>query len=417
MDAPAWAEIESETAKIYRGGTHRSRRPEDTLDAVLPLAERMGITRLANVTGLDTVGIPVYMACRPLSRSIAVSQGKGLTVLEAKVSAFMEAAETWHGETITQPLKMASFNELSRDHRVIDVDGLPRSRLGDFNPAQQILWIEGRLLDGGAALWVPLELVSTNYTLPQPQGSFAFPANTNGLASGNTCAEAALHALCELIERDSLSLWRLGGDTARTARKLDPQSIDSASSRTLLAHYDRAGLDVGLWDVTSDLGVPVFCCAVAEPKYTAVEAEIGAGCHPDREVALLRALTEAAQSRTTRIAGSRDDYVPDSYDSAAKLARNRTARLWLADPPRRRYDEVPNLGSETIDDDMERVVACLAAKGIEQIVVVDLTKPDIGLPVVRVVASGLEGAYQGDGSDYRPGPRARALGFGRVGEE
>ena len=150
MDAPACAEIESETAKIYRGGTHRSRRPEVTLDAVLPLAERMGITRLANVTGLDTVGIPVYMARRPLSRSIAVSQGKGLSALEAKVSAFMEAAETWHGETITQPLKMTSFNELSRDHRVIDVEGLPRSRLGDFNPAHQILWIEGRLLDGGA---------------------------------------------------------------------------------------------------------------------------------------------------------------------------------------------------------------------------------------------------------------------------
>ena len=116
-------------AKVYRGGTHRSRRPEETLRAFLSHAGRMGITRLANVTGLDNIGIPVYMACRPLSRSIAVSQGKGLTPAEAKISAFMEAAETWHGETITLPLKMASFDELSRDHRVIDVAGLPRSRL------------------------------------------------------------------------------------------------------------------------------------------------------------------------------------------------------------------------------------------------------------------------------------------------
>jgi ribosomal protein S12 methylthiotransferase accessory factor len=173
-------------AKAYRGGTHRSRTPEETLRAFLPLAERMGITRLANVTGLDCIGIPVYMACRPLSRSVAVSQGKGLTPLEAKVSAFMEAAETFHGETITQPLKMASFAELSRDHRVVDIDGLPRSRLGEFDPGRQILWIEGAALAGGEPLWVPLELVSTNYTLPQPQGSFAFAANTNGLASGNT---------------------------------------------------------------------------------------------------------------------------------------------------------------------------------------------------------------------------------------
>ncbi|GAB4394379.1 MAG: YcaO-like family protein [Kiloniellaceae bacterium] len=401
-----------DSAKAYRGGTHRCRRPEDTLKAFLPHAARMGITRLANVTGLDSIGIPVYMACRPLSRSIAVSQGKGLTPLEAKISAFMEAAETWHGETITAPLKMVSHEELRRDHRVVDVEGLPRSRLGDFDPAQQILWVEGVPLNGGEPRWVPLELVSTNYTLPQPQGSFAFPANTNGLASGNTFTEAALHALCELIERDALSLWRLGGEAVRAATKLDPDSIDSVPARTLLAHYERAGLSVGLWDVTSDLGVPVFCCAVAERAETAVEAELGAGCHPDREVALLRALTEAAQSRTTRIAGARDDYVPESYDSAAKLARNRTAQLWLADPPRRRFADAPNLSGDTIDGDLERVLALLAAQGIDEVVAVDLTKPDIGLPVARVVAAGLEGAYQGAGSDYRPGPRARALGLG-----
>ena len=76
-------------AKVYRGGTHRSRRPEDTLAAILPLAERMGITRLANVTGLDRIGIPVCMACRPLSRSLAVSQGKGLTLAEAKRPAML----------------------------------------------------------------------------------------------------------------------------------------------------------------------------------------------------------------------------------------------------------------------------------------------------------------------------------------
>lgn len=399
-------------AKAYRGGTHRSRTPEETLRAFLPLAERMGITRLANVTGLDCIGIPVYMACRPLSRSVAVSQGKGLTPLEAKVSAFMEAAETFHGETITQPLKMASFAELSRDHRVVDIDGLPRSRLGEFDPGRQILWIEGAALAGGEPLWVPLELVSTNYTLPQPQGSFAFAANTNGLASGNTFEEAALHALCEVIERDALSLWRLGGEAARAATKLDPATVDSALCRDLLAHYAAAGLDVGLWDVTSDLGVPVFCCAVAERSDVAVEAELGAGCHPDREVALLRSLTEAAQSRTTRIAGSRDDYVPESYDSAAKLARNRTAQLWLAEPPRRSFAAVPSLGGATIPGDLQRVLARLAAEGIGQVVAVDLSKSDVGLPVVRVVAAGLEGAYQGAGSDYRPGPRACARGLG-----
>jgi ribosomal protein S12 methylthiotransferase accessory factor len=401
----------TDSRKAYRGGTHRSCRPEETLQRILPLAERLGITRLANITGLDTIGIPVYMACRPLSRSIAVSQGKGLTPCEAKVSAFMEAAESYHGETITAPLKMGSFDELRRDHRLIEMEGLPRSRLGEFDPTRQILWIEGRPLGGGDALWLPLELVSTNFTLPQPQGSFAFPANTNGLASGNSFAEAALHAVCELVERDALSLWRLGGDTARAATRLDAASVTSDRCRALLDRYAGAGLEIGLWDVTSDIDVPVFCCAVAERSDVAVEAELGAGCHPDREVALLRALTEAAQSRTTRIAGSRDDYVPESYDSAARLARNRTARLWLADPPRRRFADAPDLGGATIAGDLERVLARLAACGIDQVVAVDLSKREIGLPVVRVVAPGLEGAYQGASSDYLPGPRARARGL------
>ena len=220
-----------------------------------------------------------------------------------------------------------------------------------------------------------------------------------------------MHALCELIERDALSLWRLGGAAARAATKLDPETVDSRPCQTLLAHYARAGLDVGLWDVTSDIGVPVFCCAVAERSDVAVEAELGAGCHPDREVAMLRALTEAAQSRTTRIAGSRDDYVPESYDSAAKLARNRTARLWLADPPQRHFADAPQLAGDSIAEDLERIVGRLAGKGIPQVVAVDLTKPEIGLPVVRVVASGLEGAYQGEGSDYLPGRRARERGL------
>ncbi|WP_420347006.1 YcaO-like family protein [Pelagibius sp.] len=417
--AAASAVTQPGSAKVYRGGTHRSRRPEETLAQVLPFAKEMGITRLANVTGLDSIGIPVFMACRPLSRSIAVSQGKGLTVDEARVSAFMESAETFHAERIAKPLKMVSFNELAAAERVIDVSGLPRSRLGTFHRDQPVLWIEATRLDpdrtapgdADARLWAPLELVSTNFTLPQPPGSYVFPADTNGLASGNTFEEAALHAVCELIERDALSLWRLGGEAARTASKMDARTVDSQAACALLDHYAEAGLSVGLWDVTSDAGVPVFCCAVAEPSDHSVEAELGAGCHPDREVALLRALTEAAQSRTTRIAGSRDDYVPESYDSAAKLARNRTARLWLADPPQRSFGDVPSLSGADIAGDLSTVLGRLATIGVEQVAAVDLTKPEIGIPVVRAVASGLEGAYQGEGSDYRPGRRARARGL------
>lgn len=398
-------------AKRYRGGTHRSMAPEETLARFLPLREKMGITRLANVTGLDVLGIPVYMACRPLSRSIAVSQGKGTTKAEAKVSALMEAAESYHAERITQPLILASLLELQQDRAVIGIKGLPRSCLGDFDPRRPILWIEGRDLVTGCALWLPFELVSTNYTLPQPPGSFAFAANTNGLASGNLLSEAIVHGLCELIERDAMALWRLGAEAARARTAVHLESIEAAAARNLLDCFAGGGVVVGLWEVTSDVGVPAFCCVALDPDNSGTEPELGAGCHPDREIALLRALSEAAQSRTTRIAGSRDDFAPESYGQAARTARQAAARAWLEAAPTRDFEAAPSIAGDSIEEDLNRLLACLGRIGIEQVVSVDLSKAELGLPVARVVAPGLEGAYPGPDSDYVPGNRARRQGL------
>ena len=99
--------------KEYRVGTHRTVSPQATLARVGPFMTEMGITRIANVTGLDALGIPVVMVCRPNSRSIAVSQGKGVELAAAKASGVMEAVETYHAERITLPLKLASYDELS----------------------------------------------------------------------------------------------------------------------------------------------------------------------------------------------------------------------------------------------------------------------------------------------------------------
>ncbi len=399
------------SAKRYRGGTHRALSPAETLERFLPLRREMGITRLANVTGLDVLGIPVYMACRPLSRSIAVSQGKGTTREEAKVSAFMEAAESFHAERITQPLKLASQSELARDCALIDVEGLPRSRLGRFDPLQPILWIEGQDLMAGRPLWLPFEMVSTNYTLPQPPGSYAFAANTNGLASGNLLDEAVLHGLCELIERDAMALWRLEGPAARARTRVHLDSIDAEAARELLDRFARSGVEIGLWEVTSDAGVAAFCCVAVDRDGGGTEPELGAGCHPAREIALLRALSEAAQSRTTRIAGSRDDFAPDSYGQTARSARQAAARDWLATAPRRDYGAAPDFAGASIEADIQGLLERLRDLGLRQVLRLDLTKPEIGIPVARMVVPGLEGAFPGPDSDYLPGRRAHEKGL------
>lgn len=92
-DPASGAEAAGNTTKRYSDGTHRLTDPATTLARVMPLAAQMGVTRVAVLTGLDVIGIPVVAAYRPNSRSIAVHQGKGTTLAAAKASAVMEAVE------------------------------------------------------------------------------------------------------------------------------------------------------------------------------------------------------------------------------------------------------------------------------------------------------------------------------------
>lgn len=408
VDGAYVAEGRDETLKRYTVGTHRICTPEETLARLRPLHARMGITRVANVTGLDRIGVPVVMVVRPNSRSVAVSQGKGLTLAAAKASGVMEAAELWHAEHITKPLMLATFDELRREHRVADPDRLPRAG-GTFEPHTPLLWIEGWDVVGGGSVWVPFELVSANYTLPHPTGSGCFQATTNGLASGNHRLEAICHGLCEVVERDASTLWRLSG-TARDRRVLDPSSVTDPDCLELLARLAEADLEVRIWETTSDVGVASFCCLVTERGGEFADPEYGNGCHPAREVALLRALTEAVQARTTYISGARDDYPVDAWDPSSR--RDRLNQVGGspggAVPPTVSFDSVPTFAAPSLAGDLEWLLARLRAVGVEQVVAVDLGKEALGIPVVRVVVPGLEGPIE-EGSGYTPGARARRL--------
>src|SRR5262245_57488605 len=118
---------------------------------------RAGITRVANVTGLDTIGIPVVAVYRPNSRSLAVFQGKGLNRDARRASGVMEAIEAYHAEHIAAPLRLASWNELRSTATVVNVSALPRLSVSTFHPDRQTLWIEGRNLATGAGTWLPYE--------------------------------------------------------------------------------------------------------------------------------------------------------------------------------------------------------------------------------------------------------------------
>ena len=396
--------------KAYLRGTHRAVSPEETLSRVQPLLPVMGISRVANITGLDCLGVPVFMACRPNSRSLAVFQGKGLDMASAKASAVMEAIETYHAETIDLPLKYGANEELRYSNHLLDVSNLPFSRAGRYHPQEPIHWIESRDLVSGASPWLPFELVHANFTLPALSGSGAFPATTNGLASGNTDAEAICHGLLEVIERDAVTLWQLRGAEAQDQTSIALDTIDDPEGQALIESFRQAGLDVVLWDVTSDIGVATILCLLVDKKGSTVAPELGAGAHTCKEVALCRALTEAAQARTTFIAGSRDDIGADCYRDAALRERFRQARETVAlSEGRRRFQDVADFSGESAEDDLKTLVSALSAIGLQEVLAVDLTKQGLGIPVFRVVVPGLEAAYESEESDYLPGARALQL--------
>jgi ribosomal protein S12 methylthiotransferase accessory factor len=394
--------------KTYRLGTHRLVEPAATLARVRPLLPVLGITRIANVTGLDSIGLPVIMVCRPNARSIAVSQGKGLDLMAARASGVMEAVETYHAEHITLPLKLGSYEALRYTHPLAAIRGLPRCADSRFQPDLPMLWIEGQDLLSNSPCWLPYELVHADYTLPFPPGSGCFAANTNGLASGNHWLEATLHGACEVIERDANTLWNLQHIDSQRQTGLALDSISDSLCCEVLDRYHRAGLEVRVWETTTDVGVAAFLCQVRErsdhpfrlwPRPTA-----GSGCHPVRQIALLRALTEAAQVRVTFIAGSRDDLGPEEYPSQAPPDPTEEMDIHR---PVRRFQDVPTWETETFEEDLDWVLQRLETVGIQQVIAVDLTHPVLQLPVVKVVIPGLEGADEA--GDYVPGARACAL--------
>lgn len=397
------------STKIYFDGTHRVVDPSITLAQVMPFTRRMGITRVAVLTGLDVIGIPVAAAVRPNSRSIAVHQGKGATVDAAKASAVMEAVECFHAEHITLPFHRASFAEMANAADATDPATLPRCGARIYMD-EPLLWVAGRDLLSGRALWVPVELVSVDFTAPLPSQTGLFQATTNGLASGNDQREAVLHALYEVVERDAVALWRALPEAAQDACAIDLAAVDGAVALRLLRSFATAGVSVRIWDVTSDIGLPAFLC-LATSRYTpdAVEPELGSGCHIDRDVAVSRALIEAAQARLTRISGSRDDFDPPSYLMEERAVRHERARRWMTAAARGRFRAKAALAGPTLRHDLDVVLRGLAAADVAHVGCVDLTLAEFGIPVVRVVVPGLEGPWTPPGGEYTQGFRARAV--------
>jgi ribosomal protein S12 methylthiotransferase accessory factor len=361
------------------GGTIRATTAEQTLTRIEPLLlPKFGITRVADITGLDKINIPTYLAIRPNAKILSTAQGKGFTKPLAKISALMECIEFWHAENVREPDLVGSYNQLKSRYALAALEPVLRGPVKYKNILDRPLpWILTREIFSNQDIFIPYPLVNLDST-NLPLGYESFLPISIGLASGNTFAEAVCHGLYEVIERDCVYRYAKIGKNESEKRQVVLESIDCPHNQALIHHIQQANLKLYIWDVSSAIGLPTFFVALDDPDDAEpVGVFLGYGAHLSRTIALSRAITEAVQSRLTLISGSRDDMLPILY-------KNKIKHHTAYGTPKLDFNQCPNLPIPTTFDECIEVTKNLLQKqGINQVFLFDHTRPDIGIAVVH----------------------------------
>jgi ribosomal protein S12 methylthiotransferase accessory factor len=374
----------------YFGGTHRCRDPQETIEKVEGKLRVAGVTRIAEITHLDRIGIPVYSAIRPGAAEGAVSiyAGKGATKPQAKASAMMEAFERYSAEqqeTDNDKILLGPFAEVEG---AID----PRSLIlpaNSFNVENKdISWIKAVNAANDEECFLPSNAVYHPYNPVKDQS--LFKSNTNGLASGNVIEEAVFHGITEVVERDA---WSIFEALRQHKREVDCENTENLLIKDILAKFKKAGVDVKLVDLTADVKIPTMA-AVSDDTVLKDPAllTLGVGTHLDPEIAAIRALTEVAQSRATQIHGTREDTTRAVFMRKAGYQRmKRINKHWFGESKGViEISDIENMSKKSFKEDIETSLKLLVDCGFDQVLYTNLTRPEIDIPVVRVVIPGME---------------------------
>ena len=370
-------------SKGYFRGTHRACAPEETWERITPLLRAAGITRVGDLTRLDGAGIPVFQAVRPSSHTLSVSLGAGLTPVLARVGAAMAALELWHAERVASPPNWSAVAEV-RANLGYNPYSLPLCRHHLLNDGMVLDWVPATVLLSGRPSMVPRQCAEYDLRVREEWSPPVFHASADGLACGNTQAEAVLHALYELVARDSVATAGLRPVEERL--HVDLATVDHDDARRLLDRLHAAGATVAILDITGATGVPAFEVIADSPEQAAPAH--GAAAHLDRDIALCRALAAAARERLALITGVRDDIPVVGAEPSAPPDRAPAAAA-RRPGPRRSYADIRTMSTASFAGDVAEVAERIRRTGAGPVLVVDLLRDDVGLPAVRVVVPGL----------------------------
>ena len=404
-------------------GGERSVAPEVTLAKYRHLVSPISgvVTWLSRTTDETDSWLHVYWAgsnlgvrgrsLSSLRRSLrSKSAGKGSTREQSEASALCEAIERYSGAFHGDEIRVRRrFIELARDdaaihpndaqlfsdHQLenatsINAKGHPYNIVPPrLDPDAEIEWTPVWSLTQRRHRYLPTSML---YSMPADQrGPSDSIADSNGCAAGNTLEEAILQGFYELVERDAFAIWWYN---RLQVPAVDLSSFDDDYLASAAEYYGRCERNLWMLDVTSDIGVPAFVAVSRRPDAQTEDIIYGAGAHADPRIAALRAICELNQCLTWLPRPGRSDGRP-MIDDPLALSWWETARLadcsWLAPAagkPLRKASHYSLIESTDTREDVERCRGLAESRGME-FLVLDQTRPDIGMPVVRVVVPGM----------------------------
>ncbi len=403
-------------------GGHRIATPEETLKRfghhVSPITGAVPMLERANPAECDGV-LHVYLAGNNMARSHRnlahvrddmrhMCAGKGVSESQARASGLCEGLERYSGVFRgDEPRRTATMRELNgaavdprdcllfseRQYRERDARNAEGCRFSfipmPFDPEASIEWSPVWSLTREEARYVPTAFAYYDYPLPHDQ-IFCL-ACSNGNAAGNTIEEAIVQGFLELVERDSVALWWYSS-VRRPGVDLD--SFEDPYLARLQDFLRQHGREYWVIDITADLGIPVFASISRNLRGPQEQIVFGFGAHLDAKVALLRAITEMNQMLASPLlkgeepAGGGQDVDPETAHWFKTAATANQSYLLPAEGLIRTSGWYPQQTTDDLCADIQTCQRRVESIGLEMLVM-DQTRPEIGLPVAKVIVPGL----------------------------
>ncbi|MGK7923859.1 MAG: TOMM precursor leader peptide-binding protein [Spirulina sp.] len=417
-----------------RDGGHRSRTPEETMQHyqhhISPIT---GVVR--DLQKLPTHPLNHSYIARHHFRNIfddldnlrknigGRSAGKGMTDAQAKASGFCEAIErysgVWQGYEVCEQGSYVSLGDraihpntcMNFSPRQYETRSQWNAECGGwfqrvpepFDEEREINWTPVWSLSQQDFKYLPTAYCYYGY---KQEGAPDCWADSNGCAAGNTMEEAILQGFMELVERDAVALWWYN---CLARPRVDLESFENPYFQRLQAYYQSLNRDLWVLDITSDLGIPTFAAITNRRDREVEDLVLGYGSHFDARIAIGRALTEANQI-LPNVLPPREDGSTQYPPSADPLAISWWKTATLANQPylkgnetvaKKAIGDYQPMASHDLLEDVKLCQKIVEDKGME-LLVLDQTRPDIGLRVAKVIVPGMRHMWKrlGEGRLY-----------------